>query len=126
MSRKPISTMTEISDEVCKLHYLELIKKSVEKCLKNNFDESDFSSDDLIVIEYELKDCSSRSVLSDLSQRECAHLFGQRIRRLAEGEREEWASFRMRVTRCLSELTKKQILEFDSLAITCQKKKSKK
>jgi hypothetical protein len=123
MSRKPISTMTTVSDSNCKLHYLDLMKKSVKNYLANTFDESDFTPDDLMVIEYELKDCSRQSVSCDLSQQECAHLFAQRVKRLAEGNTEEWVIIRQRVTCCIGELTHDKVLDFDHLARSCQMKK---
>jgi hypothetical protein len=117
--------MTRLDDVTCQTYFLVLTKKAVERYRKIDFDESDLSKDDLVVVEYILKDGAKRPISEFANQEECAHIFIERIKRLSEGDREEWLHFRDRIARSARYLTPAQFLDLDYLALRCRSKKSK-
>ena len=83
------------NDQEYRVRFFEVLRDSLKKMQNGGFEPADLSPQNTDVIEYYLKDCARRhhDIGANTARNHCVIRFAERVRRMSEGDQEEWSFF---------------------------------
>jgi hypothetical protein len=123
--KQKFKQMTEISEEKCCEEFFNLVLESLRKLKDQPMVQNlEFSADEKFSIECVLRDVAARSVHTHLDTDGCVAIFEGQLKRLSEGDPNEWDNLTDLVRRRGMSMGKKFLQKLLDLQNHFQKKKA--